>query len=271
MHPKKRREAVAGVIKQACFRTRGALSSFLTFEKNMANPFFQFKKFTVWHDRCAMKVGTDGVLLGVWADTEEAGRILDVGTGTGLIALLSAQRSKAWIDAIDIDEAACLQAKENVRNSPFADRIRVIHASLEAYRRQTERRYDWIVSNPPYFIDSLKCPDAQRALARHTDSLPLQELIRDSRALLTPNGRLALIWPYDQKDRLLKCCVEEKLFISKETVVIPRPGACPKRCLVELALEPVATPFTTSLTIEIERHRYTPEFIRLVQPFYLYL
>lgn len=237
----------------------------------MANPYFQFKKFTVWHDRCAMKVGTDGVLLGAWADVKGAGRILDVGTGTGLIALMSAQRSTALVDAVDIDEAACLQANENVRNSPFAGRVRVFHASLEAYRRETATRYDLIVSNPPYFIGSLKCPDAQRALARHTDSLPLQELVRDSRGLLAPQGRLALILPYDQKDRLLKCGAEEGFFVSKETIVIPRPGVDPKRCLVELSVVPVAVPFTTSLTIEVERHQYTPEFIRLVQPFYLHL
>lgn len=237
----------------------------------MANPYFQFKKFTVWHDRCAMKVGTDGVLLGAWADTNEAVRILDVGTGTGLIALMAAQRSTASIDAIDIDEAACLQAEENVRHSPFAGRIRVLHASLETYRREAEHRYDLIVSNPPYFTGSLKCPDRQRTLARHTDSLPLGELVRDSGALLAPKGRLALILPYDQKDGLLKYCAEAGLFVSKETVVIPLPGASPKRYLAELSRVPVAAPFTTSLTIEIERHRYTPEFIRFVQPFYLHL
>lgn len=237
----------------------------------MANPYFQFKKFTVWHDRCAMKVGTDGVLLGAWADTQEVGRMLDVGTGTGLIALMAAQRSTASIDAIDIDEAACLQAVENVRNSPFAGRISVLPTSLAAYRRATVARYDLIVSNPPYFTDSLKCPDTQRALARHTDSLPLHELVRDCQALLTGNGRLALILPYDQKDHLLKCCVEERLFVSKETAVIPLPGARPKRYLVELSRIPVAIPVTTSLTIEIERHRYTSEFIHLVKPFYLHL
>lgn len=237
----------------------------------MANPYFQFKKFTVWHDRCAMKVGTDGVLLGAWADASGATRILDVGTGTGLIALMLAQRSDARIDAIDIDEAACGQAKDNIRNSPFAGRIEVTPLALAAYRQTFSLFYDLIVSNPPYFTDSLKCPDTKRTLARHTDTLPLRNLLRDSRALLTPQGRLALILPYDQREYLQICCGEEAFFVSRETAVRPTPGACPKRLLVELSLQPVANPLSTQLTIEVERHRYTPEFSELVQAFYLRL
>lgn len=237
----------------------------------MANPYFQFKKFTVWHDRCAMKVGTDGVLLGAWADTSGATRILDVGTGTGLIALMLAQRSDALIDAIDIDEAACGQAKDNIATSPFAERIKVISLSLAAYRQTQPAPYDLIVSNPPYFTDSLKCPDTKRTLARHTDTLPLPDLLRDSRALLTSQGHLALILPYDRREYLLTYCREASLFVSKETAVLPTPGACPKRLLIELSLQPVANPLSTQLTIEIERHRYTPEFSELVRAFYLHL
>lgn len=237
----------------------------------MANPYFQFKKFTVWHDRCAMKVGTDGVLLGAWADTERAYRILDVGTGTGLIALMLAQRSDALIDAIDIDPAACLQAEANVLHSPFLRQIRIIHTSLGAYLSQADDRYDLIVSNPPYFVDSLKCPDTRRTLARHTDSLSLPDLIRDCRSLLKPDGRLALILPYDQRERLLTCLREAALFLSKETAVIPTSGARPKRLLVELSPAAATSPSPTFLTIEMERHVYTPEFKRLVSPFYLHL
>lgn len=237
----------------------------------MANPYFQFKKFTVWHDRCAMKVGTDGVLLGAWADPSGAARILDVGTGTGLIALMLAQRSEAWIDAIDIDRTACGQAEENIRNSPFAGRIGVTSLSLEAYRQTLPAPYNLIVSNPPYFTDSLKCPDTKRTLARHTDTLPLPDLLRDSRALLTPQGRLALILPYNQREYLLACCREASFFVSRETAVLPTPGACPKRLLIELSLVPPVVPLSSQLTIEIERYRYTPEFSELVRTFYLHL
>ena len=135
----------------------------------MSNPFFQFKQFTIRHDKCAMKVGTDGVLLGAWAGTESCNRILDIGTGTGLIALMLAQRSKAAIDAIDIEADACLQAQENAESSLFAGRINVFHSDLVDFAQASTHLYDLIVSNPPYFVDSLKCPNLQRNTARHTD------------------------------------------------------------------------------------------------------
>lgn len=236
----------------------------------MPNPYFQFKQFTIRHDKCAMKVGTDGVLLGAWAGTEGCNRILDIGTGTGLIALMLAQRSKADIDAIDIDAEACLQAEENAEASPFAGRIHVIHSALADFASVATRKYDLIVSNPPYFADSLKCPDGQRSMARHTDTLPLDKLLHDSRALLAPGGRLALILPYDRKEYLTECIRKENLFPSKEISVIPVPDAQPKRILIELTAEPSASPMLTGrLTIEIARHQYTDEYIRLTKDFYL--
>ena len=157
----------------------------------MSNPFFQFKQFTIRHDKCAMKVGTDGVLLGAWAGTESCSRILDVGTGTGLIALMLAQRSKAVVDAIDIDADACLQAQENAESSLFAGRINVFHSDLVDFAQASTHLYDLIVSNPPYFVDSLKCPNLQRNTARHTDTLTLEDLLQYSRKLLAPQGRIA--------------------------------------------------------------------------------
>lgn len=236
----------------------------------MPNPYFQFKQFTIHHDKCAMKVGTDGVLLGAWAGTEGCKRILDIGTGTGLIALMLAQRSKADIDAIDIDARACLQAGENAEASPFAGRIYVIHSDLADFAAAATRKYDLIVSNPPYFADSLKCPDRQRSMARHTDTLPLDRLLHDSRSLLAPGGRLALILPYDRMENLADCIRKENLFLSKEISVIPVPGAQPKRILIELTAEPPASPVSTGqLTIEIARHQYTDEYISLTKDFYL--
>ncbi|MCD7848911.1 MAG: methyltransferase [Parabacteroides sp.] len=236
----------------------------------MPNPYFQFKQFTIRHDKCAMKVGTDGVLLGAWAATEGCDRILGIGTGTGLIALMLAQRSKAVIDAIDIDAGACLQAEENAEASPFAGRIRVIHSGLADFASTAACQYDLIVSNPPYFADSLKCPDRQRSTARHTDTLPLDALLHDGRKLLAPGGRLALILPYDRKEHLMDCIRKENLFPSREISVIPVPGAQPKRILIELTAEMPASPVSTGeLTIEIERHRYTGEYIDLTKDFYL--
>ena len=116
---------------------------------NMANPYFQFQRFTVYHDKCAMKVGTDGVLVGAWANIDNANRILDIGTGTGLIALMAAQRTEATIDAIDVDGDACLQATENVQHSPFANRINILHTDLEDFLPGQQGGYDRIVKNPP--------------------------------------------------------------------------------------------------------------------------
>lgn len=236
----------------------------------MSNPFFQFKQFTIRHDKCAMKVGTDGVLLGAWAGTDSCNRILDIGTGTGLIALMLAQRSPAIIDAIDIDTDACLQAQENVVASPFAERIQVRHSALADFAQAATDRYDLIVSNPPYFVDSLKCPDRQRNTARHTDTLTLEDLLQDSRKLLAPQGRIALILPYDQKERLTDCIRTYQLFLSKETSVIPVPGAQPKRLLAELTADQPASPASSDrLILEIARHQYTDEYIRLTKDFYL--
>lgn len=236
----------------------------------MSNPFFQFKQFTIRHDKCAMKVGTDGVLLGAWAGTESCSRILDIGTGTGLIALMLAQRSKAAIDAIDIDADACLQAQENAESSPFAGRIKIRHSALSDFAQAGTNLYDLIVSNPPYFADSLKCPDRKRNTARHTDTLTLEDLLQDSRRLLAPQGRIALILPYDQKERLADCIRTQNLFLSKETSVIPVPGAEPKRLLAELTAEPPASPVRSDrLAIEIARHQYTDEYVNLTKDFYL--
>lgn len=231
---------------------------------------FQFKQFTIHHDRCAMKVGTDGVLLGAWANVIGCQRILDVGTGTGLIALMLAQRSSAQIHAIDIDEAACLQATENVANSPFSKRVEIIHKDLETYCHSCSSQYDLIVSNPPYFVDSLKCPDRQRSTARHTDTLSLESLLRDCHQLLTPKGVIALILPYDRKESLLQGIDKEQLFLSKEVDVVPVIGALPKRMLIELRKEqPIEPVVPTTLTIEIARHQYTEAYIELTKAFYL--
>lgn len=216
-----------------------------------------------------MKVGTDGALLGAWAHAEQSKRVLDIGTGTGLIALMLAQRSQATIDAIDIDADACLQARENIAASPFAGRIDVHHVPLAAYAPFHQGEYDLIVSNPPYFIDSLKCPDRKRNTARHTDTLPLPDLLRDGRELLAPGGRIALILPYDQREIVLRASQEKGLSLSEEVAVSPIASAKPKRWLVELAAETIDHPRLSHLGIETEHHRYTEEFTALVKDFYL--
>lgn len=236
----------------------------------MANSYFQFKKFIIRHDKCAMKVGTDAVLLGAWADTGNCETILDIGTGTGIIALMLAQRSFAEIDAVDIDREACEQATENAAASPFADRIHIIHASCSDFAVSChQKKYDLIVSNPPYFANSLKCPDDKRTVARHTDSLLLQDLIRDACSLLSPSGRIALILPYERLEEVRQLAESNRLHIIRQTDVIPTPGAQPRRLLVELSVATESTQKRDTLTIEEARHQYTPEYIALTKEFYL--
>lgn len=216
-----------------------------------------------------MKVGTDGVLLGAWASVDEVTRVLDIGTGTGLIALMLAQRSEASVDAIDIDEGAYSQALDNVNSSPFAERIRLYHAPLSRFALSSIGGYDLIVSNPPYFTDSLKSPDKSRSLARHDDSLTLDELFRLSIPLLTPSGRLALVLPFDKLKELEELSSINHLSILRQTHVCPTPDSAPKRLLVELSRQSLPTPPADRLIIELARHQYSEGYIEMTKGFYL--
>ena len=236
-------------------------------EKIMPNPFFAFKKFIIHHDRCAMKVGTDGVLLGAWADIQHSRRILDVGTGTGLIAFMLAQRcEKARIIAIDIDADAVSQARENIADSPWKDRVEAILQDICSYA--PEERFDTIVSNPPYFIDSLECPDNQRTLARHTTTLNTERLLEKVAELLLDDGLFSLILPTDQTDHLIRIAANKGLYLSHYTAVVTRPGLLPKRALMEFR-KTEGLCKTDELIIELDRHVYSEDYIALTKDFYL--
>ena len=232
----------------------------------MPNPYFSFKRFTVHHDRCAMKVGTDGVLLGAWADVASSERLLDIGTGSGLIALMCAQRSNSRITAIDIDGGAVEQAQINFSLSPWKDRLEVVQGDLCDF--QPSGLYDVIVSNPPYFIDSLKCPDGQRTTARHTDALTPEQLLGNAYRMLHPQGHLSLVLPYEQSSGWIRLAENYGWFLTRHTAVITRIGLEPKRSLLEFRKQP-ATCLSGSFTIELERHVYTEEYIALTKEFYL--
>lgn len=237
-------------------------------ENMMSNPYFRFKRFTIRHDRCAMKVGTDGVLLGAWTDISNSQRILDIGTGTGVISLMLAQRCDAFITAIDIDLNAVDQARDNVFASPWQERVEVIHKDVCEY--SPSQTFDTIVSNPPYFIESLKCPDLQRNTARHTDTLDTFRLLESVNRLLHSDGHFSLILPADQKEYFLQQAKTFSLFPSRHTAVITRPGLAPKRALIELCKSPT-TCKEDHIVIELERHVYSEEYIALTKDFYLKL
>jgi len=218
-----------------------------------------------------MKVGIDGVLLGVWASVENVSRVLDIGTGTGLIALMIAQRSPALIDAIDIDADAIFQATENSKNSPWENRIQTQHISLQDFVDTATERYDLIVSNPPYFINSTKAPAENRKTARHTDSLTHEELIGNALGLLKPTGRICLILPVNEGLRCVDFALTMGLFCSRQVKVYPKPNAIAKRLLLEFSREHKPG-VESELVIESDiRHQYSTEFTALAKDYYLKL
>ncbi|MBQ9637010.1 MAG: methyltransferase [Prevotella sp.] len=195
----------------------------------MSSSKFDFQQFSVSQERCAMKVGTDGVLLGAWA--EGGKRILDVGTGTGLIVLMMAQRfPDASVVGIDIDPVACLQARENVLASPFGGRVGVACTSLQDYRDQEV--FDCIVSNPPFFENSLKNPDGRRATARHTDTLSFADLFGGVSRLLSEDGVFSAVIPSEVLERFCSNAYLSGLYISRQYDVKTTPRKPVKRCLV---------------------------------------
>lgn len=236
----------------------------------MSNPYFRFKQFKIFHDKCAMKVGTDGVLLGAWTIVNNKLSALDIGTGSGLISLMLAQRNPDLkIEAIDIDELSSVQAKENITSSPFADQIRVLNLSLQEYLNLTDKKFDLIVSNPPFFINSLQSPSYSRTTARHTESLSPLELFECSKLLLRTGGILSVIYPFNMLDSLVQEAAINKLFPSKLCYVFPTTDSSPKRVLLEFTFNNTTKTEISKITLELERHVYTPEFRELTAQFYL--
>ena len=231
---------------------------------------FKFKQFVVNQERCAMKIGTDGVLLGAWTPLiNNPYNILDIGAGTGVLSLMLAQRSNAeQIDAIEIDAAAFEQATDNFEASPWNDRLFCFHAGLDEFMEEPEDEYDLIVSNPPFYTENYKTEDEQRDLARFEDALPFEDLVEAADLLLSEQGIFAVIIPYKEENRFLTLAASFELYPLQITRVKGTPTTEIKRSL--LAFSRIQqTPLIDELTIEISRHEYTLEYIKLTQDFYL--
>ncbi len=232
---------------------------------------FQFKQFTVEQDNCAMKIGTDGVLLGAWAPVaKDTFSILDIGTGTGIIALMLSQRTDAQqIDALEIEENAYEQATDNFENSHWNDRLFCFHAGLDEFIEEPENTYDLIVSNPPFYSEDYKTNNEQRDLARFQDALPFEDLIEAADLLLSENGVFAAIIPFKEEETFIAIAEEYELYPVKITRVKGTPTTEIKRSLLAFKRFELPALDSDELVIETARHQYTPEYIELTKDFYL--
>ncbi|WP_121666999.1 tRNA1(Val) (adenine(37)-N6)-methyltransferase [Mesonia aquimarina] len=235
----------------------------------MAAP-FQFKEFTVQQDRCAMKIGTDGVLLGAWASiNHHPFSVLDIGAGTGVIALMLAQRSSAeLIDAVEIEPNAYEQCVENFEQSPWNDRLFCYHASLAEFAEEIDDTYDCIISNPPFYEDTFTSPEEDRNTARFTESLPFKELLQAVSKLLSPQGNFSAIIPYKNEEEFCQLATAENLYLNKVTHVQGNKKAPVKRSLLAFSKQKSSLE-QTNLVIEKDRHIYTEDYKKLVQDFYV--
>ena len=220
-----------------------------------------------------MKVGTDGVLLGAWADINDGQSILDIGTGTGLIALMAAQRSPhGTVTGVEIDSESAAQAGENVARSPFSRRIAIVASAFQDFARERgpQSKFDVLLCNPPFFAHALKSPDAARATARHDDTLTLDELARWSAQLLAEDGTLSVVLPFDRRADMVTAAATHGLFVSRETHVSTLRNLPPKRILLTFKQDIHATSVPTTLCIDEEPGVRSAEFARLVKDFYLH-
>jgi tRNA1Val (adenine37-N6)-methyltransferase len=232
---------------------------------------FRFKQFSISHVRSGMKIGTDAILLGSWVNTFASRTILDIGTGCGIIALMLAQRSEAMIEAIDIDKASIEEAFSNFENSPWAGQLHAHHTSLQNLCKNSTSKYDLIVSNPPYFQNSLHPSGEKLKLAKHNLTLSYDELLRSSAKLLNPGGRLAVIIPFDARDHFIKTANSLGLYLSKQLSVHSSPSRPAIRIILVFDTLNKKIFDSATLTIRTKDNAYTDEYKTLTHTFHPFL
>ena len=231
---------------------------------------FKFKEFTLNQDQCAMKIGTDGVLLGAWASIEKTPfSILDIGAGTGILSLMLAQRSNAeLIDAIEIDDSAYEQCVNNFEKSSWGDRLFCYHASLEEFAEEIEDKYDLIICNPPFYSEDYKTDNSQRDLARFQDAMPFEHLLESVSKLLSEDGAFSVVIRFKEETNFIELALKFKLFPNKVLRIKGNPTSETKRSLIEFSFRESENTIK-SLIIETSRHQYTEDYINLTKDFYL--
>lgn len=242
----------------------------------MQSPDFRFKQFSIWHDQCAMKVNTDGILLGAWTELKTEKNIADIGTGTGLIALMLAQKAEqqtlgSKFTAIEIDQAAAEQAKFNVAQSNWGNDIEVTCQSFQSFDMENTTKFDLLVSNPPYFSDSLQAPDKSRNLARHNQGLSFQDLLMHSKEISTSRATFNLILPCNEATKLLQLAKQYDWHLSHHCKVATVTGKAATRSLISLSRQIPPACLESELTIRNKDNSYHSGFIALCKDYYLFM
>jgi tRNA1Val (adenine37-N6)-methyltransferase len=229
---------------------------------------FRFKQFTIYDSQCSHKVGTDGTLLGAWTTLENAKHILDIGTGSGLIAIMAAQRTReqSSVEAIEVSQPDCEQALENIRRSPWPDKIKIYHTSLQKFH--SAQKFDCIISNPPYFNNSYKPPNESRITPRHTDTLSFEELITHSRRLLKDTGRLNVVMPYAEGLQFIELAKQQGFYITRQWSFLTRQEKPIERWLLEFSLESLEVE-TGEILLYSKGGEWSDGYKELTKEFYL--
>jgi len=234
----------------------------------MNNP-FNFKQFTINQDRCAMKIGTDSVLLGAWTSLNNPFSVLDIGSGTGVLAMMIAQRSNAQnIEALEIDADAYEQCSENFEQSQWNDRLFCYHASLLEFAEEIDDKYDLIICNPPFYSEDYKTKNEARDKARFNDAMPFEHLVYAVSQLLAEDGRFSVVIPYKEESHFITLASKTKLFPKRILRIKGNPNSKTKRSLLEFSFEKSEVK-TSKLVIETSRQNYTKDYISLTKDFYL--
>ncbi|WP_299703850.1 methyltransferase [uncultured Pontibacter sp.] len=236
----------------------------------MPNSYFQFKQFRINQDLCAMKVCTDSCVFGAYVEVRQAKRILDIGTGTGLLTLMVAQRSEAVVEAVEINPEAQLQAAQNFAESPWAERLHLHSMPLQEFAKTCTQQYDLILSNPPFFLASLKSDDAAKNTAKHTGDLLFEDILTFAQKHLTPEGKLYLLLPPVEANHFAELAKVHELYLAETLEVYTRTGGKCIRHVQTYTFEPTAQAVTKTLDIrEEDSTTYTADFTALLRDYYL--
>ena len=230
---------------------------------------FHLKPFSLSHHQSTMKVGTDAMILGLWTEVSNAKTILEVGAGCGIISLLIASRSKAFIDVVELDEASFIEAKKNFKQSPYFHRLRLFHADFNNFSQHPEKKYDLIISNPPFFVNDMRPEDDRRKTARHGDLLSFEQLSDKAAKLLSPKGKMSIVLPYDESRLFLKSALENKFHLQKQLLIFPKRGQQPNRVNLQLGFDKPENIHTDQFTIREDDGTFTSQYVQFLKDYYI--